>query len=153
MYRNQENNFLSMLFDFVSQLNDDKVYNDTINKINDTVDQYMPKVVQDVWIEVLSMVELMKDRRRNKKEKLMVVAALLYLICPVDVIPDNIPFVGYADDVFVIKYVAEQLNEQLKPYRIKVQRDILRKQKKNIKQNHNYGGPRKQSCCDNCIIL
>eukprot|EP01083_Nonionella_stella_P026405 72659_1 len=111
------------------------------------------KVIQDVWIEVLSMVELMKDTQRNKQEKLMVVAALLYLICPVDVIPDNIPMVGFVDDVYVIRYVAMQLNKELRPYRIKVQRDILRKKRKIIREDHNYDGPRKKSCCDNCIIL
>lgn len=42
--------------------------------------------------------------RTSKKDKLTIAGALGYLIFPVDVIPDFIPVVGFADDLSVIVY-------------------------------------------------
>ena len=46
-----------------------------------------------------------------------IIAALIYLICPIDVIPDFIPGVGYIDDVFVIGLVFAQVMTDLEKYK------------------------------------
>ena len=46
-----------------------------------------------------------------------IVAAILYLISPLDVIPDFIPVVGYADDAAVIAWVLTSLAEDLKNFK------------------------------------
>ena len=46
-----------------------------------------------------------------------IIAALVYLICPIDVIPDFIPGVGYIDDVFVIGLVVAQVIKDLEKYK------------------------------------
>ncbi len=45
------------------------------------------------------------------------VAALLYLIDPVDVIPDFIPEIGYVDDAQVLSIGFEMIREDLDAYR------------------------------------
>jgi uncharacterized membrane protein YkvA (DUF1232 family) len=46
-----------------------------------------------------------------------IVAAILYLISPLDVIPDFIPVVGYADDAAVIAWVLNSIAEELKEFK------------------------------------
>ncbi len=52
------------------------------------------------------------------KDKAMIVAALGYLISPVDVIPDAIPIIGLSDDlavlIFVLKKVWGNVSEDIK---------------------------------------
>ncbi len=46
-----------------------------------------------------------------------IVAAILYLISPLDVIPDFIPAIGYADDAAVIAWVLNSIAEELKDFK------------------------------------
>jgi uncharacterized membrane protein YkvA (DUF1232 family) len=45
---------------------------------------------------------LLRDRRVSTVDKLLVGAAIAYIIAPVDLIPDFIPFLGEVDDVFLL---------------------------------------------------
>jgi uncharacterized membrane protein YkvA (DUF1232 family) len=45
------------------------------------------------------------------------VAAILYFISPLDVIPDFIPGVGYVDDVAVIAWVLNSIAHDLDDFR------------------------------------
>lgn len=45
---------------------------------------------------------LMTDRRVNGLDKLLVVGAIAYILSPLDLIPDFIPFLGEVDDVFLL---------------------------------------------------
>jgi uncharacterized membrane protein YkvA (DUF1232 family) len=47
-----------------------------------------------------------------------IIAALIYLISPIDAIPDPIPVIGYIDDVFVIGLVFAQVRADLEKYEI-----------------------------------
>ncbi|MEA3054817.1 MAG: hypothetical protein QOD30_249 [Actinomycetota bacterium] len=46
-----------------------------------------------------------------------VVAGLLYVVSPLDVIPDPIPVLGYSDDALVIGWVIKSLREELDAFR------------------------------------
>ncbi len=46
-----------------------------------------------------------------------IVAAILYLISPLDVIPDFIPVAGYTDDAVVIAWVLNSIAEELKGFK------------------------------------
>ncbi|WP_410262355.1 YkvA family protein [Alkalibacterium sp.] len=56
---------------------------------------------------ILSLFDAKVDTRR----KLMVLGIVLYIISPIDLIPDFIPMVGYADDVIlpILLLIAEKL--------------------------------------------
>ena len=52
---------------------------------------------------------LMRDSRVSRIDRLMVVAAAVYMISPLDFIPDLIPFFGEADDVFLVVLALQRL--------------------------------------------
>lgn len=45
---------------------------------------------------------LLKDARVPKAEKALFVAAIVYVISPIDFIPDVFPFIGQVDDIYVV---------------------------------------------------
>lgn len=45
---------------------------------------------------------LFKDSRVPKTEKALLVGAIVYVISPVDLIPDFIPFIGEVDDLYLV---------------------------------------------------
>ena len=45
---------------------------------------------------------LLKDSRVPKAEKSLFVAAIVYVISPIDFIPDVFPFIGQVDDIYVV---------------------------------------------------
>jgi uncharacterized membrane protein YkvA (DUF1232 family) len=53
----------------------------------------------------------------EKSAKIMLIIALLYIVSPIDLIPDSIPFLGVLDDVLVAGYVIKQMAPELERYR------------------------------------
>ncbi len=56
-------------------------------------------------------------RRVPLKAIVLIVAAVLYFLNPLDVIPDFIPVVGYLDDAAVLGYVLRTLHDELERFR------------------------------------
>ena len=52
---------------------------------------------------------LMGDRRVSALDKVLVGAALAYMLLPADFIPDFIPFMGQVDDVFLLMTALQRL--------------------------------------------
>jgi len=52
---------------------------------------------------------LLTDRRVASIDKLMVAGAIAYIVMPIDVIPDFIPFLGEVDDVFLLVTALQRL--------------------------------------------
>ncbi len=52
----------------------------------------------------------------SKKNIALIVAALLYFISPLDLIPDAIPILGFMDDMAVIGFILSTLGEELLKY-------------------------------------
>jgi uncharacterized membrane protein YkvA (DUF1232 family) len=52
---------------------------------------------------------LLTDRRVSMLDKLLVAAAMAYIIMPIDLIPDFIPFFGEIDDLFVLVLALQRL--------------------------------------------
>ena len=52
---------------------------------------------------------LLTDRRVAAMDKLLVGAAVAYILAPVDLIPDFIPFLGEVDDVFLLVTALQRL--------------------------------------------
>jgi uncharacterized membrane protein YkvA (DUF1232 family) len=57
----------------------------------------------------------------EKQTKIVLIIALLYIISPIDVIPDAIPLLGMLDDVLVAGYALRQAAAELERYRKVVQ--------------------------------
>lgn len=52
-----------------------------------------------------------------KETKTVLIIALLYIISPIDLIPDAIPLLGLVDDVLVAGYALRQASAELERYR------------------------------------
>lgn len=52
---------------------------------------------------------LLADRRVSPIDKALVAAAVLYIVTPIDFIPDFIPFLGEVDDVYLLVLALQRL--------------------------------------------
>ena len=52
---------------------------------------------------------LMRDPRVPRRSKVVIGAALAYLVSPVDLIPEFVPVIGFADDVLLVSYAVNHL--------------------------------------------
>jgi uncharacterized membrane protein YkvA (DUF1232 family) len=52
---------------------------------------------------------LLIDRRVNTVDKLMVAGAIAYIVMPIDLIPDVIPFIGEVDDLYLLIMALQRL--------------------------------------------
>lgn len=52
---------------------------------------------------------LITDSRVNNIDKLVVAGAIAYILLPLDIIPDFIPFLGEVDDVFLLILALQRL--------------------------------------------
>lgn len=57
------------------------------------------------------MFGLLLDGRVSKVDRLLVVAAVAYMVSPLDFIPDLIPFLGEVDDVYLLVVALQRLLE------------------------------------------
>jgi uncharacterized membrane protein YkvA (DUF1232 family) len=58
---------------------------------------------------VVLMGRLVKDRRVPTAEKALLIGAIIYVISPLDLIPDVFPFIGQVDDLYVVALVVLRL--------------------------------------------
>jgi uncharacterized membrane protein YkvA (DUF1232 family) len=66
--------------------------------------------------DILALVNYMRDSYVSWHRKVIVVAALIYFISPIDTIPDLAPLFGYLDDLGVITALLKFLGSELIPY-------------------------------------
>lgn len=52
---------------------------------------------------------LLTDRRVNAMDKLLVAGAMAYIVMPLDIIPDFIPFLGEVDDLYLLLFALQRL--------------------------------------------
>ncbi|MCD1146694.1 DUF1232 domain-containing protein [Peptoniphilus sp. KCTC 25270] len=77
----------------------------------------------DIQGDVFDLVHLARDtfkgsyRAFSKKNMLMIVAGILYLVNPLDMIPDFILGIGWTDDLAVLTYLISKFSEELERYR------------------------------------
>ena len=68
------------------------------------------------------MTDYLKDvysgryKNYNGTSLLFVIAALINLVSPIDVIPDVLPVLGLTDDAAVIAFVFKEMKEELEKY-------------------------------------
>ena len=52
----------------------------------------------------------------STKSIIAVVAALIYFVNPLDLIPDFIPIIGQIDDIFILGYLIKMLNKEIERF-------------------------------------
>ena len=65
--------------------------------------------VKKVWDGVLNLWQVVSSNKIPMSAKVTAIGALVYLISPIDAIPDMIPIAGLTDDVAVITFALTQL--------------------------------------------
>ncbi|MDZ7632424.1 MAG: YkvA family protein [Gemmatimonadaceae bacterium] len=58
---------------------------------------------------------LARDPRVAVVDKLLVVAAAVYIVSPIDVIPDFIPFLGQVDDIYLLVLALQRRGQSGRP--------------------------------------
>ena len=72
--------------------------------------------IKEVWEKVLSLFELINNPETPWSSKAIAIGALIYLISPIDAVPDLIPIIGLSDDAAVILATITKLAIDLKKY-------------------------------------
>lgn len=72
--------------------------------------------IREIWFKVKALYQMIKDPNVAWKSKALAIGSLVYLISPLDAIPDVIPLVGLTDDVGVIVATMVILANELKKY-------------------------------------
>lgn len=85
----------------------------------------IPKTsLKETWPYLQSMLRLiwaysLGDYRDVSKDALLtIVAALSYLVDPFDLIPDEIPFLGFVDDATVIGFAVSRTRQELDDFMV-----------------------------------
>lgn len=82
---------------------------------------------------------LFKNKRTPRISKILIVITAIYLISPIDIIPDYIPFAGWIDDIIIVPillYIATLF----------IPKDLVREVKQKI--NHKYKESKKKNYDD-----
>ncbi|KAA6314380.1 hypothetical protein EZS27_034996 [termite gut metagenome] len=111
---NLEENKRAMAF-FNKMKND--ASEEDINKINDNIGKMKKGKLKSVWDSILTLKELILDPKAAKWAKAIAIGALLYVISPIDAIPDIIPVLGLTDDAAIVALAVAKLGSDLAEYR------------------------------------
>ncbi|MGC3970363.1 MAG: YkvA family protein [Pirellulales bacterium] len=88
-----------------------------VERIESNLDGMNRGPISKLWIDVKAMWAMIKDPTVGWGSKAIAVGALLYLVSPLDAIPDLVPFVGLTDDAGVILAAVSSLCHELARYR------------------------------------
>jgi uncharacterized membrane protein YkvA (DUF1232 family) len=77
------------------------------------------KLFKENWAYLQTMLRLIRAYHRGEYHQvsddalLWIIAALNYLVDPFDLIPDEIPFIGFVDDANIIEFVTDKTRRAL----------------------------------------
>lgn len=80
--------------------------------------------IKDVWEQLQLVINILKDwvtgeyKEIPKRTLILLTAALLYFVTPVDLVPDFIPFSGYLDDLTVLRFAYSLIKKDLDLYKV-----------------------------------
>ena len=82
-----------------------------IQKIEKNLEKMKRGPVEKIWETVLKLYEAFRSPDIPHKTKIVILGALLYLIVPLDIIPDVLLPAGFLDDVAVIAFIYSQCKD------------------------------------------
>lgn len=87
-----------------------KQFKDVKTLDKDVTDKLKSARVDKIFIEYCkTLIRAVKSPKTPIKARAMAVGALIYFVSPIDLIPDNIPVIGYLDDLAVLSLAVNSL--------------------------------------------
>lgn len=91
------------------------------NKLDDNTNSFsFGKIIH----KITSMISLVKYyingqyRLVETKSIVLVMAGLIYFLSPIDLIPDFLPIIGYADDVALLTFIFNSLSDEIEKFEL-----------------------------------
>jgi len=84
----------------------------------DGKDNKLPAFISDRLSKIDSMVSMVNDAGfgMDEEDKKRVLSCLTYFANPKDIIPDNVPVLGFLDDAIMIELVVRELQHEVEAY-------------------------------------
>jgi uncharacterized membrane protein YkvA (DUF1232 family) len=112
-----------------SKKEDENHHDDSINRVSEKADEIQKKFAKQASLKALVgqaglMVSMVKDyvTRRYREVPYWAISAvalaLLYVLNPIDILPDVILGVGYLDDATVVAFCLRLIEKELERYKL-----------------------------------
>jgi len=88
--------------------------------------------IKKIWDDVLSLWRMITDPNASWTSKAIAIGAVLYLVSPLDGVPDLLPLVGLTDDAAVVLAAVATLAFELKKYRDAKQSNTVEGKKSHV---------------------
>ena len=88
-----------------------------IRRIDENINGMKKGKLVEVWDKVMQLYRFIKDPNAPWAGKAIAIGALIYMISPVDAVPDFTPIIGLLDDVAIITAAVSKLASDLKKYK------------------------------------
>ncbi|MGR3812155.1 YkvA family protein [Jiulongibacter sp. NS-SX5] len=94
------------------------------DSLNKTQELGVGGVFDSIRKKVVSIGRLLKAyasgeyRDIELKNLVIMIASLVYFLSPIDLIPDFLPMLGYADDIALLTYVLRSVSEEVEKFRL-----------------------------------
>lgn len=88
-----------------------------IYTINAKIDGMCKGALISIWENVVALAKMINDNKVAWGGKSLAIGALLYVVSPVDAIPDIIPILGLTDDAAIITAAVTAIGAALNKYK------------------------------------
>lgn len=92
-----------------------------LNKLNKDGKE---SILKTVSTKILTLIDLVKSvikgdyKELETKNMILILAGFIYLISPIDIIPDFIPLLGFADDIALISFIFKAMAEEIEKFEL-----------------------------------
>jgi uncharacterized membrane protein YkvA (DUF1232 family) len=106
----EDNEFLK---NFQSEINDEDAFDEKSQFVAEGLDGKKKGPIAAIWDKVLQLWAYVRDPNVHWAKKALPLAGLVYLVSPIDLVPDFIPVAGLLDDAGVIGMIVWRLGAVL----------------------------------------
>lgn len=79
-----------------------------INNVRENMDKMKHGPLAKIWDKVTTLWNAFNSPETPKQTKAIIIGGLIYMVCPIDLIPDAIPAIGLIDDAGVLGLIYNQ---------------------------------------------
>lgn len=131
-----------------AKLSDEEVISSAEQLVEEIRQAKVPMFVAIRVAKLSALIDMVKDEdwRMDEKERKNVLAALAYLADPQNMIPDNIPVLGFIDDAIMIELLTAELRPEIDAYNdfCRYRKDAGRRKGKSTSQEDFLASKRKE---------